>query len=404
MSDLVEEYLDELYSQLRGSPRQARRLLAEAEDHLRQGVDEGLAGGLTLEEAQQHAVSSFGSVRAVVRAHDTRLRRVPGAAVLADLVMSGWKLGSIGLLAVGASGLVVAAMNVLFGRSFVAAAAPGLHLPAASCRYWLSNWPSAHSCTQAFLMESSSDAVSLRVLPGEVYAIIGANGAGKSTLLRTIAGLHHPTAGSISYAGKDVTRLRPEKRATAGILMVPEGRRLFPSLTLEENLKVGGSFARKGPWNIERVYELFPWMTERRRQKTAQMSGGEQQSVAIGRALVANPRVLLLDELSLGLAPVIVQRIYAMLPQVLESGITVLLVEQDVSQALRVATHLQCLLEGHTTLEGTPAEVTREQVEAAYFGAGAAAQAELSPPIPPDPDGQRSNALWPGLTPSSRAC
>jgi hypothetical protein len=166
MSDLVEEYLDELYSKLRGSPRQARRLLAEAEDHLRQGVDEGLAGGLTLEEAQQHAVSSFGSVRAVVRAHDTRLRRVPGAAVLADLVMSGWKLGSIGLLAVGASGLVVAAMNVLFGRSFVAAAAPGLHLPAASCRYWLSNWPSAHSCTQAFLMESSSDAVSLRVAAG----------------------------------------------------------------------------------------------------------------------------------------------------------------------------------------------------------------------------------------------
>jgi len=246
--------------------------------------------------------------------------------------------------------------------------------------------------------------ISLTVYPGEVYALIGANGAGKSTLLRTIAGLHHPTAGSISYAGTDVTRLRPEKRATAGIVMVPEGRRLFPSLTLEENLKVGGSFARKGPWNIERVYELFPWMTERRRQKTAQMSGGEQQSVAIGRALVANPRVLLLDELSLGLAPVIVQRIYAMLPQVLESGITVLLVEQDVSQALRVATHLQCLLEGHTTLEGTPAEVTREQVEAAYFGAGAAAQAELSPPIPPDPDGQRSNALWPGLTPSSRAC
>jgi branched-chain amino acid transport system ATP-binding protein len=165
-----------------------------------------------------------------------------------------------------------------------------------------------------------------------------------------------------------VTGVRPEKRATAGIVMVPEGRRLFPSMTLEDNLKVGASFARKGPWIIARVYELFPWMKERRDQKTAQMSGGEHQSVAIGRALVANPRVLLLDELSLGLAPVIVQRIYAMLPQVLESGITVLLVEQDVSQALRVATHLQCLLEGHTVLEGTPAEVTREQVEAAYFG------------------------------------
>jgi branched-chain amino acid transport system ATP-binding protein len=210
--------------------------------------------------------------------------------------------------------------------------------------------------------------VSLAVYPGEVYAIIGANGAGKSTLLRTIAGLHRPTAGSISYDGKDVTRLRPEKRAIAGIVMVPEGRRLFPSLTLEENLKVGATYARKGPWTIERVYELFPWMRERRRQKTAQMSGGEQQSVAIGRALVANPRVLLLDELSLGLAPVVVQRMYAMLPQVLESGVTVLIVEQDVSQALRVASQLHCLLEGHTTLAGAPAEVTRQQVEAAYFG------------------------------------
>src|SRR5579863_7242443 len=210
--------------------------------------------------------------------------------------------------------------------------------------------------------------ISLAVYPGEVYAIIGANGAGKSTLLRTIAGLHRPTEGSISYQGRDVTGLRPEKRATAGIVMVPEGRRLFPSLTLEDNLKVGMSFARKGPWNIERVYELFPWMKDRRAQKTAQMSGGEQQSVAIGRALVANPRVLLLDELSLGLAPVVVQRIYAMLPQILASGLTVLLVEQDVSQALRVASHLQCLLEGRSTLEGEPADVTPEQVEAAYFG------------------------------------
>ncbi|HTU04729.1 MAG TPA: ABC transporter ATP-binding protein, partial [Trebonia sp.] len=179
--------------------------------------------------------------------------------------------------------------------------------------------------------------ISLQVFPGEVYAIIGANGAGKSTLLRTIAGLHYPTEGQILYDGRDVTRMRPDKRATAGMAMVPEGRRLFPSLTLEENLKVGATFARSGPWTFERVYDLFPWMKERRGQKTAQMSGGEQQAVAIGRALVANPRMLLLDELSLGLAPVIVQRIYGMLPQILSSGVTVLLVEQDVSQALRVA-------------------------------------------------------------------
>ena len=212
------------------------------------------------------------------------------------------------------------------------------------------------------------DHVSLRVSPGEVYAIIGANGAGKSTLLRTIAGLHHPTEGSILFDGKDVTKVRPERRATGGIGMVPEGRRLFPSLTVEENLQVGATYARKGPWTAERVYELFSWMKDRRGQQTAQLSGGEQQSVAIGRALVANPRVLLLDELSLGLAPVVVQRIYGMLPQILATGLTVLLVEQDVSQALRVASHLQCLLEGRTTLEGKPSEVTPEEVEAAYFG------------------------------------
>jgi branched-chain amino acid transport system ATP-binding protein len=206
------------------------------------------------------------------------------------------------------------------------------------------------------------------VNPGEVYAIIGANGAGKTTLMRTIAGLYTPAHGHIVLEGADVTKVRADKRSRAGIAMVPEGRRLFPSLTLEENLQVGETYARKGPWNIDAVYELFPWMKDRKRQKTAQMSGGEQQSVAIGRALVTNPKVLLLDELSLGLAPVIVERIYAMLPQILNSGVTVLLVEQDVSHALRVATHIHCLLEGRTTLTGRPGDVTTEQVQAAYFG------------------------------------
>jgi branched-chain amino acid transport system ATP-binding protein len=219
------------------------------------------------------------------------------------------------------------------------------------------------------------DAVSLQVLPGEVYAIIGANGAGKSTLLRTIAGLHHPTAGTVVFDGQDVTGLRPELRARRGIAMVPEGRRLFGSLSVEENLQVGATYARPGPWTIERVYELFDWMRERRAQRTAQLSGGEQQAVAIGRALVANPRVLLLDELSLGLAPVVVQRIYGMLPQILGTGVTVLLVEQDVSQAMRVASHIHCLLEGRSTLEGRPADVTADQVEAAYFGLASVAPA-----------------------------
>jgi branched-chain amino acid transport system ATP-binding protein len=219
------------------------------------------------------------------------------------------------------------------------------------------------------------DRISLRVLPGEVYAIIGANGAGKSTLLRTIAGLHTPTEGTVRLDGRDLTRVRTERRATSGIALVPEGRRLFGSLTVQENLLVGAARARKGPWTLERVYEMFGWMAERRDQRTAQLSGGEQQAVAIGRALVANPRVLLLDELSLGLAPVVVQRIYGMLPQLLATGLTVLLVEQDVSQALAVASRLQCLLEGRSTLQGRPADVTAEQVEAAYFGLSPAAAA-----------------------------
>jgi branched-chain amino acid transport system ATP-binding protein len=212
--------------------------------------------------------------------------------------------------------------------------------------------------------------ISLRVFAGEVYAIIGANGAGKSTLLRTIAGLNRPATGTVLLDGTDVTRVRPDRRATQGIAMVPEGRRLFGSLSVEENLKVGATYTRNGPWTIERVYDLFGWMRDRRNQRTAQLSGGEQQSVAIGRALVANPRVLLLDELSLGLAPVVVQRIYGMLPQILATGLTVLLVEQDVSQALRVASRVHCLLEGRTTLEGQPGDLTPERVEAAYFGLG----------------------------------
>ncbi len=236
------------------------------------------------------------------------------------------------------------------------------------------------------------DGVSFQVFPGEVYAIIGANGAGKSTLLRTIAGLHHPTSGSVLFEGVDVTRLRPERRATQGIAMVPEGRRLFGSLSVEENLQVGATYARPGPWTIDRVYEVFDWMKGRRGQRAAQLSGGEQQTVALGRALVANPRVLMLDELSLGLAPVVVQRIYDMLPQIMESGLTVLLVEQDVSQAMRVASHVHCLLEGRTTLEGRPAGVTAELVEAAYFGLAGAA----GPPAKASRLSEGSDSSWSG--------
>jgi len=217
--------------------------------------------------------------------------------------------------------------------------------------------------------------VSLRLPAGTVHAIIGANGAGKSTLLRTIAGLHQPTSGSVLLAGADVTRLRPEKRVAAGIALVPEGRRLFPSLTVEENLLIGTATGRAGPWTVEAVYELFGWMRDRRGQRAEQLSGGEQQAVAIGRALVSNPRALLLDELSLGLAPLVVRRIYGLLPRLLESGLTVLLVEQDVSQALGVASMVHCLLEGRITLEGEPSALTAAAVERAYFGTSGAAAA-----------------------------
>jgi branched-chain amino acid transport system ATP-binding protein len=187
-------------------------------------------------------------------------------------------------------------------------------------------------------------------------------------LLRTIAGLHRPTEGAVVLDGAFVTHMSPERRLAAGIALVPEGRRLFPSLTVEENLLVGSYHGRPGPWDLERVYRLFAWMRERAHQRTEQLSGGEQQAVAIGRALVANPRVLLLDELSLGLAPVVVRQIYGLLPELLGAGMTVLLVEQDVSQAVRAASRIQCLLEGRTTLEGRPDEFTPEQIEAAYFG------------------------------------
>jgi branched-chain amino acid transport system ATP-binding protein len=210
--------------------------------------------------------------------------------------------------------------------------------------------------------------VSLRVSEGEILAVIGANGAGKSTLLMTLAGLLHPAAGRVRFAGADLRRKPAHVRPGIGIALVPEGRRLFPSLTVEENLLTGMYRGRPGPWSMLHVFELFPWMADRRRQSASQLSGGEQQAVAIGRALVSNPRLLMIDELSLGLSPALVGRIYGVLPQILAEGASILLVEQDVSQALRVANRVHCLLEGRTVLEGDPADLGAEQIEEAYFG------------------------------------
>jgi branched-chain amino acid transport system ATP-binding protein len=215
--------------------------------------------------------------------------------------------------------------------------------------------------------------VSLDVRAGELFAVVGANGAGKSTLLRTLVGLHRPVSGTVSLDAVNITKLSTDKRVSEGMVLVPEGRRLFPSMSVEENLQVGAANGRPGPWTIDRVYDLFSWMRGRRREKTNHLSGGEQQVVAIGRALVANPRVLLLDEISLGLAPVIVQQIYQTLPAMLSDEMAVLIVEQDVAQALRVASRFQCLLEGRTTLAGRPSDHSAQEVEAAYFGFSEAA-------------------------------
>jgi branched-chain amino acid transport system ATP-binding protein len=208
----------------------------------------------------------------------------------------------------------------------------------------------------------------LRVEAGGTLAIIGANGAGKSTLLGAIAGSRPVASGSIRFGDRDVTSMPAHERVGLGITLVPEGRRLFPSLTVEENLVIGAFRRRSGPWTLARVYEVLPIVAKLRGRHANELSGGEQQAVAIGRALMNNPTLLLLDEVSLGLAPVIVQSLYAVLPEVSAEGTTILLVEQDVGQAIAAADRVQCLLEGRVTLEGDAKQLDRDAVRAAYFG------------------------------------
>jgi branched-chain amino acid transport system ATP-binding protein len=209
--------------------------------------------------------------------------------------------------------------------------------------------------------------VSLQVGDGETLALVGANGAGKTTLLRTIAGGHRVSHGRVLFDGADVSSLPAHRRVRLGITLVPEGRRLFPEMTVEENLLVAGS-GRKGEWNLRRVYETFPMLAGLRRKRAATLSGGEQQATAIGRALMTNPRLLLIDEASLGLAPVAVDRVYESLRAIVGGGTTVVLVEQDLGRALSVASRVTCMLEGRIVLEAAAAEITREQVVEAYFG------------------------------------
>ncbi len=227
------------------------------------------------------------------------------------------------------------------------------------------------SIEQLYLRHGLLEAVrdfSLSVAEGETVALVGANGAGKTTLLRAIAGAHRPSAGRIVFDGVDVTRVPAHRHVKMGIALVPEGRRLFPGLTVEENLLVATQRNRPGRWTVDSVIEAFPMLARIRHHRAATLSGGEQQAAAIGRALIANPRLLLLDEVSLGLAPMAVEDVYRSLASVIAEGATVLLVEQDLTRAVRVADRVVCMLEGRLVLEGAGSELTREQITDAYFG------------------------------------
>lgn len=203
---------------------------------------------------------------------------------------------------------------------------------------------------------------------GELIAVIGANGAGKSTFLKCLTGLVKSAPESILWKGRPLGGLPPGRIAQEGLAMVPEGRRLFPSLTVEENLLMGQSSGRKGPWNLARLYKMFPILEEKRRFPGTSLSGGQQQMVALGRALMSNPEVLLCDELSLGLAPIVIKEIYKAIPVITSEGMTVLIVEQDVTMARQVSTRLYCFQEGQVSLKGESSELTREQISQAYFG------------------------------------
>jgi branched-chain amino acid transport system ATP-binding protein len=217
------------------------------------------------------------------------------------------------------------------------------------------------------LLQAVSE-VSFTLDDGERLALVGANGAGKTTLLRAIAGAHRPAAGRIVFDGRDVTSVPAHRRVRLGIGLVPEGRRLFPDLTVEENLRVAARSGRKGAWTVERVLEAFPILGPLRRRRASSLSGGEQQAAAIGRTLMTNPRLLLLDEVSLGLAPIVIAQLYAALPAIRAQGTSVLLVEQSIDQALAAADRVYCLIEGRVSLSGRPRDITRADVTRAYFG------------------------------------
>jgi branched-chain amino acid transport system ATP-binding protein len=227
------------------------------------------------------------------------------------------------------------------------------------------------------LLQAVKD-VSFAVGQGETVALVGANGAGKTTLLRAIAGAHLPSGGRIVFDATDVTAMPSYKRVGSGIALVPEGRRLFAQMTVEENLLLARSAGRPGAWTIDAVMETFPQLKRRRGAKAGNLSGGEQQATAIGRALMTNPEVLLLDEVSLGLSPIAVEQVYASLTSLIKSGTTCIIVEQDLNRAIAVADRVICMLEGRIVLEGRSAQLSREKITKAYFGLAEAHAKELA--------------------------
>jgi branched-chain amino acid transport system ATP-binding protein len=210
--------------------------------------------------------------------------------------------------------------------------------------------------------------VDFELSQGELVAVIGSNGAGKSTLLKCLTGLVRAPREAVHFKGEAIGGLPPGEIVKRGLAMVPEGRRLFPSLSVEENLQIGGLTGRKGPWSLDRLYALFPILAEKRHNPGTALSGGQQQMVALGRALMSNPEVLLCDELSLGLAPIVIREIYAAMPDITREGMTVVIVEQDVTMAQRVSQRIYCLQEGRVSLQGRSDALTREQISQAYFG------------------------------------
>jgi len=210
--------------------------------------------------------------------------------------------------------------------------------------------------------------IDFELAESEVVAIIGANGAGKSTFLKALTGLVKASPNEVRWRGQAIGGQSAHEIVRLGLALVPEGRRLFPSLSVEENLLLGAQAQRSGPWNLARVQALFPILKEKRHLPATSLSGGQQQMVAIGRALMSNPEVLLCDELSLGLAPIVIREIYQALPQICAEGMGVVIVEQDVSLAQKMSTRLYCFQEGRVTLQGPSAALTRDQISQAYFG------------------------------------